>query len=114
VAAAYLSPSVVNRPNLTIAIQVTAEKILFDEHSSEPRAIGVQVSNSPAGPKFRVKATKEVIISAGAISTPQLLLLSGLGPKDELGKVGVKVVKELSQVGKNYYDVSNFDNTDET
>jgi choline dehydrogenase len=82
------------------------EKILFDESGAEPRAIGVEVSKSPTSPKYRVRATREVILSAGTIATPHILLLSGIGPQEELSKVGIKVVKDLPQVGKNYYDVS--------
>ncbi len=82
------------------------EKILFDESGTEPRAIGVEVSKSPKSPKYRVRASREVILSAGAVGTPHLLLLSGIGPQEELSKVGIKAVKDLSQVGKNYCDVS--------
>jgi choline dehydrogenase len=107
-AIAYLSPNVLSRPNLTIAVNTMVEKILFDESGAEPRAIGVEVSKSPKSPKYRVRATREVILSAGAVATPHLLLLSGIGPQEELSKVGIKAVKDLSQVGKNYYDVSSF------
>ncbi|KAI9451422.1 GMC oxidoreductase [Lactarius psammicola] len=103
-AEAYLSPNVLSRPNLTIAVNTMVEKILFDESGAEPRAIGVEVSKSPKSPKYRVRATREVILTAGAVGTPHLLLLSGIGPQEELSKVGIKVVKDLSQVGKNYYD----------
>ena len=106
VAIAYLSPNVLSRPNLTVAINTMVEKVLFDESGSEPRAIGVEVSKSSKSPKYRVHATREVILSGGTVATPQLLLLSGIGPQEELSKVGIKAVKDLSQVGKNYYDVS--------
>ena len=106
VAVAYLSPDVLSRPNLTIAVDTMVEKILFDESGAEPRAIGVEVSKTPKSLKYRVHATREVILSAGAIATPHLLLLSGIGPQEELSKFGIKSVKDLSQVGKNYYDVS--------
>jgi len=103
-AIAYLSPNVLSRPNLTVAINTMVEKILFDESGAEPRAIGVEVSKSPKSPKYCVRAMHEVILSAGAVATPHLLLLSGIGPQEELSKVGIKAVKDLSQVGKNYYD----------
>ena len=101
-----MSPDVLSRPNLTVAIKTTVEKILFDESGAEPRAIGVEMSKSPKSPKYCVRAIREVILSAGAVATPHLLLLSGIGPQEELSKVGIKAVKDLSQVGKNYYDVS--------
>lgn len=94
------------RPNLTVAVATTVEKVLFDESGSESHVIGVEVSKSPASPKYRVKASREVILCGGVIATPHILLVSGIGPQEELSKVGIKVVKDLSQVGKNYYDVS--------
>jgi choline dehydrogenase len=106
VAVAYLPPNVLKRSNLTVAVTTTVEKVLFDESGSEPRVIGVEVSKSPVSPKYRVKASREVILCGGAVGTPHILLASGIGPQEELSKVGIKVVKDLSQVGKNYYDVS--------
>ena len=106
VAMAYLPSSVLKRPNLTIAVRTVVEKILFDESGSEPRAIGVEVSKSPVSPKYHIKANREVIICGGAVATPHILLVSGIGPKKVLSEAGIKVVKDLSQVGKNYYDVS--------
>lgn len=79
---------------------------MFDESGSEPRAIGVEVSKSPVAPKYRIKANREVIICGGAIASPHILLVSGIGPQEVLSEVGIKVVKDLPQVGKNYYDVS--------
>jgi len=103
---------VIRRPNLTVAVTTIVEKVLFDESGSEPRAIGVEVSKSPVSPKYRVKANREVILCGGAVATPHILLVSGIGPQEELSKVGVKVVKNLPQVGKNYYDVSGYLITD--
>ncbi|KAH9003786.1 GMC oxidoreductase [Lactarius hatsudake] len=88
IANAYLPPNVLRRPNLTIAVKTIS--------GAEPRAIGVQVSRSPKSPKYRVRATREVILSAGTVGTPHLLLLSGIGPQEELSKVGIKAVKDLA------------------
>jgi choline dehydrogenase len=105
-AVAYLPPSVLKRPNLTVAVKTVVERVLFDESGSEPRAVGVEVSKSPEAPKYRIKANREVIICGGTIASPHILLVSGIGPKEVLSKAGIKVVKDLPQVGKNYYDVS--------
>ena len=106
-AEAYLSPEVLKRPKLTVLLKTTTEKIIFDSSKpEEPKAIGVQISQGRDAPKFCVGAKREVIVCAGAISTPHILLASGLGPKEELEKVGVPVLKDLSQVGKNFVDVS--------
>ena len=94
------------RPNLTVAVATTVEKVLFDESRSEPRAIGVEVSKSSVSPKYRVRANREVILCGGTVATPHILLVSGIGPQEELSKVGIRVVKDLPQVGKNYHDVS--------
>jgi len=63
------------------------------------RATGVQISDGTI-----IKAHKEVIVSAGAYRTPQVLLLSGIGPAEELEKHGIKVVHELPLVGRNLHD----------
>ncbi|KAI0052433.1 GMC oxidoreductase [Auriscalpium vulgare] len=101
VAAAYLPPHVVKRPNLHIATGAMTEKILFD---ATPRAIGVELSKTAEGARYRVRAKREVLVCTGAVATPQLLLLSGLGPQDELARLGIPVVKDLPHVGKNYQD----------
>ena len=105
-AIAYLTPSVLKRPNLTVVLSTVVERVLFDESGSEPHAIGVEVSKSTEAPKYRVKANREVILCGGAIASPHILLVSGIGPEEVLSKAGIKVVKDLPQVGKNYYDVS--------
>ncbi len=56
------------------------------------------------GRKINLKIRKEVILSAGAIGSPQILLLSGIGPKKHLESVGVNVVKDLPGVGENLQD----------
>ncbi len=105
VAIAYLPSSVLKRPNLTVAVSTVVERVLFDESGSEPRAVGVEVSKSPVTPKYRIKANREVIVCGGTIASPHILLVSGIGPKEVLSKADIKVVKDLPQVGKNYYDV---------
>ena len=56
------------------------------------------------GPRFRVKASKEVILSAGSVNTPAILLHSGIGDRNELSKFGIQPLHQLSSVGKNASD----------
>ena len=88
------------------SIHSTVEKILFGSEGT-PRAIGVQVSTSPSSPKYRVGATGEVILAAGVIASPQILFVSGVGPRVELEASGIRVVQELPAVGKHMLEVSN-------
>ncbi len=96
-AKAYLTPNL-NRPNLTVLTKATTHKVLFDGK----RAIGVEYGMK--GQCFQIYCNKEVILSAGAFGTPQVLLLSGVGPKQELDKHGIDQVHELAGVGKNLQD----------
>lgn len=94
------------RPNLTVAVNAHVDQILFDQgKDEEPRAIGVLISTSPMSPKYAVRARNEVILSSGAVGSPQLLLLSGVGPAEELSELSIPVVKDLPAVGKNLSDV---------
>ena len=92
----YLHP-VMSRPNLTVMTGVTVNKVLFDGK----RATGVEILQK------RKKVTlegAEIILSGGAINSPKLLKLSGVGPKDELEKHGIPLVHELPGVGENLQD----------
>lgn len=79
--------------------------MLFSSSDSVTRATGIEVAKDKSSPRFRVSASREVIIAAGALNTPQILNLSGIGAKEELEKFGIKVVKDLPAVGKNLSDV---------
>ncbi|GAA3808146.1 GMC family oxidoreductase N-terminal domain-containing protein [Sphaerisporangium flaviroseum] len=92
---AYLRPAM-GRPNLTVLTAAQARRILFDE---EGRATGVEY-----GEGRRVTAAREVIVSAGAIGSPHLLLLSGIGDPDDLRAAGVEPRHELPGVGRNLMD----------
>lgn len=94
---AYLHP-VEDRKNLTIMTQAQVSKILFDNNS----AMGVRCHYQ--GQSQDILARKEVILSAGVIGSPQLLLLSGVGPSVELTKQGISLVQELPGVGENLQD----------
>lgn len=107
-ATGYLTQDVLARPNLKVVVNTLVEKIIFatssSSSSSSPKAVGVEISSSTSD-KYRINARKEVILSAGAVGTPHILLLSGLGPKEELEATDVEVVKDLPAVGKNLSDV---------
>ncbi|KAH7341232.1 GMC oxidoreductase [Rhizoctonia solani] len=103
--AAYLPKSVLARPNLTVLIDTRITRLLFDtSNPDEPRAVGVEIAQTADGKRYRVAASKEVILSAGSIGTPQILMASGVGPKDQLDTAGVEVLKESKHVGQNLFD----------
>ncbi|KAJ8921515.1 hypothetical protein NQ315_003133 [Exocentrus adspersus] len=97
-ARAFLWPAR-NRSNLNVMLNSTATKILVDVDGSNKTVSGVTfVYNNQT---YTVKVNKEVILAAGAINSPQLLLLSGIGPKDVLEAAEIEQVHELPGVGKN-------------
>ncbi|XP_011706819.1 PREDICTED: glucose dehydrogenase [FAD, quinone]-like, partial [Wasmannia auropunctata] len=95
---AYLHP-IRNRKNLYMTLRSMVTKILID--SSTKRAVGVQFTKD--GQNISVSARKEVILCAGAVGSPQLLMLSGIGPEKHLNELGIKVVKN-APVGENLMD----------
>ncbi len=95
-ALAYLAPAR-HRLNLSIKAQVTVRHILFDG----PRAVGVEVESG--GEAFQLEGD-EIILSAGAIGSPQLLMLSGVGPEDHLHGLEIPVLRALPGVGENLRD----------
>ncbi|GJJ08197.1 hypothetical protein Clacol_002405 [Clathrus columnatus] len=103
-ATAYLTDDVLARPNLFVAVNCCVERILFENENSTPRAVGVELRTARNGPLFRVLASREVILSAGAYGTPHLLMVSGIGPEKELVEKKITVIKHLPAVGKNLVD----------
>lgn len=99
-ARAYLAP-VRARPNLTVHTGALATRITFDK-GDVPRANGL--TYSMRGTAYHVQATREVILCGGAINSPQLLMLSGVGPADELAAQRIPVVATAAQVGRNLQD----------
>jgi choline dehydrogenase-like flavoprotein len=96
-ASGYLGP-VRSRPNLTVRLNTPTLRILVENL----RAVGVEVGNS--GRVETVQAEREVILSSGAIGSPRLLQLSGIGPADALAAAGIAVVHDLPGVGTNMQD----------
>ena len=94
---AYLRPAM-RRRNLTVRTHALATRVVFEGR----RALGVRYRRDNAS--HEVQARREVILSAGAINSPQLLKLSGVGPADELSALGIEVVHALPGVGENLQD----------
>ena len=93
---AYLNPAR-HRLNLTVRGDVMARRVLFEGS----RAVGVEVESG--GERFVVEGS-EIVLCAGGIASPQLLLLSGVGPAGELRDMGIPVMLDLPGVGKNLRD----------
>ncbi len=94
---AFLRP-VRHRRNLTVLTDTLTRRVLVENG----RASGVEVARN--GQTLRVGAAREVILSAGTVNSPQLLLLSGIGPPGELERHGIEVVHDLPGVGRNLQD----------
>jgi choline dehydrogenase len=97
-AAAYLHPVRRDRRNLTVATGARARRLLI----RDSRCVGVEYDLS--GETVSAYADGEVILSAGAVDSPRLLLLSGVGAADELAEAGVAVTHDLPGVGRNLHD----------
>ncbi|WP_170405409.1 GMC family oxidoreductase [Ruegeria arenilitoris] len=102
-AAAYLFP-VMDRPNLTVITGAQAREITFDGH----RATGVIYRQGGKGADLTVTATREVLVCSGALKSPQLLQLSGIGDPEDLSPHGIAVRHALPGVGKNLQDHLDF------
>lgn len=94
----YLTPDVKARPNLTIQTGCLTDRLVFDGGC----CVGVEYRRN--GQSVSVRAESEVIVTAGAIGSPKLLMLSGLGPADHLRSHGIEVVQDMAGVGQNLQD----------
>lgn len=92
----HLNP-VRHRLNLTIRGNIFVRRILFED----ARVVGVEAESG--GEVFRVE-TDSVVLSAGALKSPHILMLSGVGPKDQLDEFGIPIVQELPGVGENLWN----------
>jgi choline dehydrogenase len=90
---AFLHP-VIDRPNLTVALQTVVDQVLLEQGR---RAVGVRGRENGRG--VEALATREVILATGSIATPKILQLSGIGPADALRSAGVDVVVDSPNVG---------------
>jgi len=98
-AAAFIEP-ILDRPNLTVETGAHASRITFDGD----RATGVTYRQGWDSHHVGVAADGDVVVSAGAIQSPQLLMLSGVGPADHLSEHDIEVVRDLPGVGRNLQD----------
>jgi choline dehydrogenase len=98
-ARAFLRPAMA-RQNLEVRTDARASRILFEGK----RAVGIRYLAARGGDPREVRARREVILSAGTVNTARLLQVSGVGPADMLGRLGVPVVHELRGVGSNFRD----------
>ncbi|XP_023174745.2 glucose dehydrogenase [FAD, quinone]-like [Drosophila hydei] len=96
---AYIQPVRDLRPNLHIFPFTSVTRVLIDEDTKSAQGIELVYKQR----KYTFRARKEVILSAGAFNSPQLLMLSGIGPEDNLRAIGLPVVQALP-VGKRLYD----------
>ncbi|RLU15838.1 hypothetical protein DMN91_011594 [Ooceraea biroi] len=100
-AKAFLRPAS-QRKNLHVSLESFVEKILVKEDNTLKVAYGVSFRKNKK--HFIIRARREVILSAGAIQSPQLLMLSGIGPKDHLEEKKIPVVHHVPGVGQNLQD----------
>ncbi|MGE0279385.1 MAG: GMC family oxidoreductase [Rhizobiaceae bacterium] len=96
---AYLKP-IRDRKNLTVRTDALVTRVVVEKG----RAVGVEIVDKPGGQPQILRAEREVIVSCGAIGSPRLLQLSGIGPADHLKSAGVPVVHDLPGVGSNMQD----------
>jgi choline dehydrogenase len=96
-ARAFLQPAL-SRPNLTVLLDTDVVRLNF----AKTRCVGVKAVT--AGAVRDIAADREVILAAGSIGSPKLLLLSGVGAAEGLGKLGIDVVENLPGVGNNLHD----------
>jgi choline dehydrogenase-like flavoprotein len=100
-AKAYITPHR-NRPNLTVITHAHTSKVLMDDSGDQPRAVGVQYLQHDK--VLEVRARREVVLSSGAFGSPQILMLSGIGPAEHLRTHGIPVRHVLPGVGQNLQD----------
>ena len=102
-ASAYYGADVAQRPNLVVLTETVVTKIIFDTTGDEAVATGVEIVTEDGETKT-VSTTQEVILAAGALHSPQILELSGVGGKELLEKHGIPVIIDNPNVGEGMQD----------
>lgn len=97
---------IVERPNFDVITRHKVQRVVFDE---DLRATGVEftardVEEGEEAEVVKVRARKEIVLSAGTVHTPQILQLSGIGPVELLEEAGIEVLVDLPGVGQNFQD----------
>ncbi|EHR73791.1 choline dehydrogenase-like flavoprotein [Burkholderiales bacterium JOSHI_001] len=92
------------RPNLQVWIGAQVSRVLLEHGDAGPRAVGVEVFRREGGAPVQARAAREVVLCAGAVGTPQILQLSGIGPGALLQRHGIPVQHDLPGVGGNLQD----------
>jgi choline dehydrogenase len=100
--AAYLEPALANRRNLALEARAVATRLMIEEDAGRRRCAGVEYFQD--GVTVRATAAREVVVCTGAIETPKLLMLSGIGDAIELRQLGIEPVVNLPGVGQNLHD----------
>ncbi|KAJ3980919.1 hypothetical protein F5890DRAFT_1477349 [Lentinula detonsa] len=106
---AYLTSQVLARANLKVVTGVKVTKLVLDPSTGRPKAVGVQMQSTQGGTTYYAFTTEDVILAAGAIHTPHILMLSGIGPASQLRPHNIPVVKNFEQVGAHLQDHPVFD-----
>ena len=101
-ARAFIHPVKARRSNLTVVTRAHVKRVTFDRSGVEPVANGVVYQHK--GKSIEVSANKEVVLTAGALRSPQLLQVSGIGDRRHLQDLGIEVVTDLPSVGENLHD----------
>ena len=97
-----LSPLHLARPNLRVITGAHVMRVLLEGHREQPRAVGVEYGHE--GYQKQLRAAREVLLCAGALHSPQILMLSGIGPHAHLVENGIATRRDLPGVGLGLYD----------
>lgn len=100
---AYYDP-ITNRANLEVKLHTMADELAFQKRGFGLKVSGVKITDRVTGEKQTVYARREVVLAAGAVNTPKLLQLSGIGPRSVLEAAGIKVRLAHDGVGANFQD----------
>ncbi|KAF8058788.1 aryl-alcohol oxidase [Lyophyllum atratum] len=103
-ATAYLAPNFMQRKNLYVVVNAQVSRVIQCSGGRTPTFRGVEFRQSAGGPVKTLTATREVILSAGTVGTPHILLNSGIGNSKSLKALGIKPIVDLPDVGENLSD----------